>query len=140
MRMTRRNQLLVTEEMLAIELAMLEHGASKIQGCFVSTLHLTAVASRVTCGETLGVVESWQPCENAESDGMLWQGGARLLPTKDFAESMCRVVGGWFCLKPLCLGTSQPLVEDLLEAEQDSGDQKLEVITLSRTFAALAIS
>ena len=43
-------------------------------------------------------------------------------------------------MKHLYLGTSQPLVDDLLEAEQDSGDQKLEVITLSRTFAALAIS
>lgn len=120
MRMIRKNELLVTEEMLAML------GASKIQGCFASTLPLTVVASRVTCGETLGVVESWQPCENAESD--------------DFAQNMCRVVAGWFCVKHLCLGTSQPLVDDLLEAEQDSGDQKLEVITLSRTFAALAIS
>jgi len=33
-------------------------------------------------------------------------------------------------------GTSQPLVDDLLEAEQDSGDQKLEVITLSRLLRA----
>eukprot|EP00435_Cladocopium_sp_Y103_P012370 s3616_g3.t1 len=33
-------------------------------------------------------------------------------------------------------GTSHPLSEDLLEAEQDSGDKKLEVITLSRLLRA----
>lgn len=46
-----------------------------------------------------------------------------------------RVLGSAERLCPCvpCEGTSQPLLEDLLETEQDAGDKKLEVITLSRT-------